>query len=49
MIKIKRKNRRTSKINIHAGDLAARQSAEICNMGLAFQNRGQISKKQVAI
>jgi hypothetical protein len=45
MIKIKLPNRKTSKINLHAGNFTARQSAEIRNMGLAFQNRGQINEQ----
>jgi tetratricopeptide (TPR) repeat protein len=48
MIKIKRKKRqisRTAKISLHAGHFTLQQqSAELCNMGLAFQKRGQIDE-----
>jgi protein O-GlcNAc transferase len=44
MIKIKRKNKKTSKINLHTGNSTLRQSAQICSMGLAFQKRAQVDE-----
>jgi hypothetical protein len=41
---IERTNKKTWEYKyLCAGDFSARQSAEICNAGLAFQNREQIN------
>jgi protein O-GlcNAc transferase len=41
MIKIKLKNKKATKINLHTGNFTLRQSSQIYNRGLVFQKSGQ--------